>query len=102
MSDLASRSEGALRAVMRADRQAHDKRKGDQAAIDLEATKERFPRGVHAGRTRQTTRSTRRLNVRRSADMSAKRVIIFAIAGGLAYVGLIATITTFAAYMAPV
>jgi hypothetical protein len=43
MSDLASRSEAALRAVMRADRQAHDKRKGDQAAIDLEATKETVP-----------------------------------------------------------
>jgi hypothetical protein len=34
--------------------------------------------------------------------MSAKQVIIFAIADGLAYVGLIATITTFATYMAPV
>jgi hypothetical protein len=43
MSDLASRTEAALRAVMRADRQAHDKRKTDQAAIDLEATKETVP-----------------------------------------------------------
>jgi hypothetical protein len=41
MSDLASRSAAALRAVMRADGQA---------------PKERFPRGVHVGRTRQTTR----------------------------------------------
>jgi hypothetical protein len=40
MSDLASRSEAALRAVMRADRQAHDKRKADQATIHLGATKE--------------------------------------------------------------
>jgi hypothetical protein len=100
MSDLASRSAAALRAVMRADRQAHDKRKRDQAAIDLEATKERFPRGVHAGRTRQTTRSTRRLNVRRSADMSPN--IIFSIAAGLAYTLWVAGIVEFATHMAPV
>jgi hypothetical protein len=32
--------------------------------------------------------------------MSPKRIIIFAIAGGLAYVGLIAGMATFAAHMA--
>jgi hypothetical protein len=40
MSDLASRSEAALRALMRADRQVRDDRRADQAAVDRQATKE--------------------------------------------------------------
>jgi hypothetical protein len=43
MSDLASKSEAALRAPMRSDRQVHDKRRAEQAAVDLEATEETVP-----------------------------------------------------------
>jgi hypothetical protein len=43
MSDLASRSESALRALMRADRHVHDKHWAEQLAVDLEATKETIP-----------------------------------------------------------
>ena len=40
MSDFASRSEAALRALTRAHRQVHYKRRAGQAAVDLEATEE--------------------------------------------------------------
>jgi hypothetical protein len=100
MSDLASGSEAALRAVMRADRQAHDKRKADQATITLRRPRKRFSRGVHAGQIQLPTRSTKRLDVRRGAEMSPN--IIFSIAAGLAYTLWIAGIVEFATHMAPI
>jgi hypothetical protein len=53
-----------------------------------------------AGQTQLPTRSTKRLNVRRGADMSPN--IIFSIAAGLAYTLWVARIVEFATHMAPV
>jgi hypothetical protein len=43
MSDLASRSEAYLRALMRTDRQVQNRRRDRQALLDLEATEESAP-----------------------------------------------------------
>jgi len=43
MSDFASRSEAALRALTRAHWQVHYKRRAGQAAVNLEATEETVP-----------------------------------------------------------
>ena len=68
MSDFASRSEAALRALTRTYRQVHYKRRAGQAAVDLEATEETVPARRLRRRTLQTRRSTKRLNGRRAAD----------------------------------
>jgi hypothetical protein len=53
-----------------------------------------------AGQTQLPTRSTKRLDVRRGAEMSPN--IIFSIAAGLAYTLWVAGIVEFATHMAPV
>jgi hypothetical protein len=55
--------EAALLALMRADRLVQNRRKAHQAAVDLEATNSSAAGRVRAGRTRQTTRSTKHFKV---------------------------------------
>jgi hypothetical protein len=57
-----SGSKADLLVLMRADRVVQNRRKAEHAAVDVEATKERVPTARRAGRSRQTTRSTKRLN----------------------------------------